>query len=103
MPQSSNPRPVLILGASPRIAVPIARLLQRRCGVAVDVAAVAPSDDRLRSRSVRNFFYLPDHLSRPEAFTQALVTAIEERGYDMLIPVQDSAMAAVAKNYDVLS
>jgi protein-tyrosine-phosphatase/predicted ATP-grasp superfamily ATP-dependent carboligase len=103
MPQSSNPRPVLILGASPRIAVPIARLLQRRCGVPVDVAAVAPSDDRLRSRSVRNFFYLPDHLSQPEAFTKALVSAIEERGYDMLIPVQDSAMAAVAKNYDVLS
>ena len=100
---NSNSRPVLILGAAPRVAVPIARLLSQRCGVPVDVAAMMPSDQKLRSRAVRNFVHLPDFLRQPEAFTKALGSFIREQRFDMLIPVQDVAVAAIAQNYDLLS
>jgi protein-tyrosine-phosphatase/predicted ATP-grasp superfamily ATP-dependent carboligase len=102
MASSSNSRPVLILGASPRIAIPIARVLRERCGVEVDVAALSRSDNRLYSRAVRRFFYLPNEPRSPETFSQALLAEIREHGYDMLIPVQDAAVSAIASNYEAL-
>jgi protein-tyrosine-phosphatase/predicted ATP-grasp superfamily ATP-dependent carboligase len=103
MQTSSNLRPVLILGAAPRVAVPIARLLRLRCGVSVDVAAMMRSDQELRSRAIRSFVPLPDFLHEPEAFTKSLVSLIREKQFDMLIPVQDGAVAAIAQNYEILS
>jgi len=94
---------VLILGAAPRVAVPIARLLTRRCGVPVEVAAMVPSDPKLRSRAIRHFVHLPDFLREPDLFTKSLVSLVRERRFDMLIPVQDGAVAAIAENYEVLS
>jgi len=99
---NSNLRPVLILGAAPRVAVPIAKLLRQRCGIAIDVAAMMASDAKLRSRAVRNFFHLPDIQTDPQAFSKSLISLIREHQYDMLIPVQDGAVAAIAQNYDAL-
>lgn len=101
--RNSNSRPVLILGAAPRVAVPIARLLSNRCGVPVDVAAMSPSDQNLRSRFLRSFVRLPDVLRHLDAFSRALIGLIHEQQYDLLIPVQDVAVAAIAQNYDALT
>jgi len=93
---------VLILGAAARIAIPIARLLRRRCGVAVDVASVS-SGDRFSSRAVRKFIALPNSQVSPERFSQRLLELVRAERYDMLFPVQDAALAATARNYDALS
>ena len=98
-----NPRPVLILGASARIAVPIARMLDRECGVPVEVASLSRSDETLRSRSVRDFTRLPDFQALRTAFNRELLALVRERQFDMIIPVQDAALAAVSENYEWLA
>jgi protein-tyrosine-phosphatase/predicted ATP-grasp superfamily ATP-dependent carboligase len=103
MPNSPTPLPVLILGASPRIAIPIARLLRDRCGVSVDVASVSAFDPKLSSRAIRDFVRLPDFASSPENFSIALRSLVRERNHDMLIPVQDAAMAAIGRDYGPLA
>ena len=103
MEPNPNSRPVLILGAASRVAVPIARLLRQRCGVSVDVAAMVPSDPRVHSRAIRMFTHLPDFLVAPDGFRKNLVALILANKYDMLIPVQDGAVTAIAQNYDELS
>ena len=102
----SNPvhlRPVLILGAAARIAVPIARMLDRQCGVPVEVASLSRSDETLRSRSVRDFTRLPDFQASRTAFNRELLALVRERQFDMIIPVQDAALAALAENYEGLA
>src|SRR5690348_16706249 len=98
-----NPRPVLILGAAARIAVPIARILDRECGVPVEVASLSRSDETLRSRSVRDFIHLPDFQASQAAFNRELLALVRERQFDMIIPVQDAALAALAENYKSLA
>ena len=103
MKLNPNSRPVLILGAAPRVAVPMARLLTSRCGVPVEVAAMMPSDHKIRSRAIRDFVHLPHFLTAPEHFSERLLSLIREKRFDMLIPVQDHALAAISRNYDLLS
>src|SRR5581483_5707834 len=95
-------RPVLILGASARISIPIARSLQK-CGVAVDVAHLSKTDPKFRSRAVRECILLPDFREHPAEMLDSLTSLIRSRGYDTLIPVQDGAAQIVAENYSVLS
>ena len=102
----SNPvslRPVLILGAAARIAVPIARMLDRQCGVPVEVASLSRADEILRSRSVRGFTRLPDFQASRTAFNRGLLALVRERQFDMVIPVQDAALEALAENHERLA
>src|SRR4051812_12716058 len=101
LPRRQN-APVLILGASARIAIPIARSLQK-CGVTVDVAQLSRKDSRFRSRVIREWILLPDFRKERRAMLQSLISLIRSRGYDTLIPVQDGAAHVIAENYDALS
>jgi predicted ATP-grasp superfamily ATP-dependent carboligase len=92
--------PVLVLGWIPRIVLAVARSLHRH-GVPVDVAdcVMAP---RLRSAAVRNFVRLPYPNDFPEEFFSKLRSLIERAGYDLLIPTDDVAIAAILEHYDEL-
>ncbi len=92
-------RPVLILGDEPRVALTIARSLDRR-GIAVDVAGLSQETPRLRSRTIRSFVRLPGNLDRPGEFRSALEQITSDNLYDMIIPSSDTALALVAGCYD---
>ncbi|HKS73592.1 MAG TPA: ATP-grasp domain-containing protein, partial [Terriglobales bacterium] len=98
MSEIGNEKPVLILGASPRITVPIARSLHR-VGVPVEVASFLASDPKVRSKAIRASHTLPTE--DPERI-DALCALIEKKGFDMLIPTSDVTLAFVAKHYDRL-
>ena len=93
--------PVLVVGVVPRIAVAIARSLHR-IGVPVDVAGLSPSEPRVVSRAVRDSLRLPEPRPSPTEFTRALLEAIRDRGYDMLIPGNDQGLTAIAERYDAV-
>ncbi len=97
---ASTNRPVLILGASPRVVVPIARSLAR-IGVRSDVATFNPTDSRIRARCIVDFHRLPP--SENVDFSDALCSLINRRGFDMLVPATDRPLAAMAQNYERLS
>jgi predicted ATP-grasp superfamily ATP-dependent carboligase len=91
-------RPVLALGTEPRIVLPIARSLHAH-GIPVWVASImGPAG--LRSSAVRGVIRLPDPHSSD--FIEHLIQSIEREGFDMLIPLSDSALVAVARWYDRL-
>ncbi|MGA9508854.1 MAG: ATP-grasp domain-containing protein [Candidatus Sulfotelmatobacter sp.] len=96
------PHPVLILGASPRISVAIARSLHRR-GIPVEIASFQPEEYPLHSRAVRAFHRLPARRKHPEAFAEALVALVREGRFDLILPAGDPALAALADLYDELS
>lgn len=96
-------RPVLILGAVTRIAVPLARLLQRRCHIPVDVLALHPADARLRSRAIRKFIAMPCAPSSAAEFSEKLLALVAENQYAMLIPVQDLALQVLSHSYALLT
>ena len=93
--------PVLILGWIPRIVLTVARSLHRQ-GIPVDVAdcVMAPA---VHSRAVRHFFRLPYPNDSPLVFLKELRTAIAAGGYDVLIPADDVAIAALLEHYEELS
>ena len=93
--------PVLILGAEPRIAVSIARSLERH-GIPVDVAALSRDDVRLSSRAIRKFSYLPDYKNKAHDFITTLIQLIESNRYSMLMPCSDTALTEVVRYYDRL-
>lgn len=95
MSEIRNEKPVLILGAAPRIAVPIARSLHR-IAVPVEVASFTPGDPVLRSKSIRTSHSLP---AEDPARIDALCALIAKKGFDMLIPTSDVTLAFVAKHY----
>lgn len=101
MIKGSQYRPVLILGASPRISVPIARSLQRH-GIPVDIASFQPEEPNIRSRAVRQFHRLPTRRQNPEAFTAALLALVRDQEFDLILPAGDQALAALADLYDQL-
>ena len=98
-----EPRPVLILGAAPRVSVPIARLLRERCGVRVGVAAVGPLEVPLHSSAVAEFFRLPAPPATSAERAEALLDRIIYGEFDTIIPVQDGGLALIAQNYERLS
>src|SRR5207253_10376010 len=96
-------RQALILGAPPRVSVSIARSLYYQCGVPVEVAYLSARDPKFTSRAIRASVSLPDFQEAPAEFIETLTSFIRERRFDVLIPVQDGALAAIVQHYDVLS
>ena len=94
-------RPVLILGAVPRMTTPIARSLHRH-GIEVDVATFSSVEGQLWSRAIRNFWRVPDPDMGASAFVSALSQIIREHGHDLLIPANDVALTAVMEHYECL-
>lgn len=95
-------RPVLLLGAEPRVIVTVARSLHRR-GIPVTIATLSPKDPRFSSRAIRKSVRLPGHQHGPSEFRETLSTLIRTEQFDMLIPCSDTAMAMVAQHYESLS
>lgn len=102
MNNSSDIRPVLVLGAAPRISLAIARSLHRR-GIPVDIASLQPEEPAVRSRAMRSFHRLPSRSENPSAFTAALLALVRNQQYDLILPASDPALAALAESHDDLS
>jgi protein-tyrosine-phosphatase/predicted ATP-grasp superfamily ATP-dependent carboligase len=101
MSERSQPRPVLILGASPRVSIPMARSLQR-AGIPVEIASFQPEEHDISSRAIRQFHRLPARRQDPAAFTQALLALVRERQFDTILPGGDPALAALSDLYEEL-
>jgi protein-tyrosine-phosphatase/predicted ATP-grasp superfamily ATP-dependent carboligase len=95
-------KPVLVLGAEPRIAVTIARSLHRRA-IPVDVGVLTEHEPVLSSRAIRRFLRFPRSPKSPSSFLQQIAQQIQAAGYDVLIPCSDSTMAACLSHYLELS
>jgi predicted ATP-grasp superfamily ATP-dependent carboligase len=91
--------PVLILGAVPRIAIPIARSLHDY-GIPVDVATFSPVEKSLCSHAIRNFYRLPDPDAAPSVFADSVCQLIRMHGHDTLIPCNDVALTAIVEHYE---
>jgi predicted ATP-grasp superfamily ATP-dependent carboligase len=94
-------RPVVVLGAEPRITIPVARSLSQ-LGVPVFVASVSAADPVLHSRAIAGFFRLPSPMDSPRDFLNALSAKVRSTGADMLIPTTDGALEAISRHYDEL-
>jgi len=97
-----QPHAVLILGASPRISVPIARSLHLH-GVPVEIASFQPEEPDIRSRAVRAFHRLPARRNNPEALASALLALVSQGRFDLILPAGDPALATLANLYNELS
>jgi protein-tyrosine-phosphatase/predicted ATP-grasp superfamily ATP-dependent carboligase len=102
MNKHSTHPPVLILGASPRVSVPIARSLEKH-GIPVEVASFQPEEPDISSRSIRRFHRLPARRKDSVAFAQALLSLVRESEFDTILPAGDPPLAALADLYDELS
>ena len=94
-------RPTLILGFEPRIAIPIARSLNKH-NVKVSVAAFRGGLTRLSSRAIQEFLPLPNPGDEHDRCFSAIATLIRKEKFDFLIPCGDSALLAAAQLYDRL-
>ena len=101
MIKDSQYRPVLILGASPRISVSIARSLHRH-GIPVDIATFQPEEPDIHSRAVRQFHRLPTRRENPDGFTTALLALVHDKQFDLILAAGDPALKALADLYDQL-
>lgn len=102
MSERSKHRPTLILGASPRVSVPMARSLQRS-GIPVDIASFQPEDPDIHSGAICGFPRLPPRRLDPAAFTRALLDLVPERHFDTILPAGDPPLAALRDLYQELS
>lgn len=92
--------PVLVLGWIPRIVLTVARSLHGY-GVPVDLAHWTKAPP-VRSAAVDNFIRLPSPNISPTEFLANIRSLIKHRGYDVLIPADDTAIAAILEHYDEL-
>lgn len=90
--------PVLILGCVSRIAVAVARSLNRR-GISVDVATFSAQEINPRSRAIRRFLHLPSPDDSAREFVRALTELIRREQYDLIIPGNDVAFTALVEHY----
>jgi predicted ATP-grasp superfamily ATP-dependent carboligase len=91
----------LILGAAPRVAVPIARSLQR-LGVPCIVGIFSEKNSALGSNAVHRTARLPqprDHAG----FLSGLLTLLETENVDTIFPGSDLAMRGIGDHYERLS
>src|SRR5437773_3807982 len=95
-------RPVLVLGAIPRLTLAIARSL-RRHHIPVEVVMASSHEGQLRSTAVDECWRVPDTERDPEEFVRALARITERRQADMLIPANDTAFAPLIRNYQALA
>lgn len=100
---SDTPNPVLILDGPDRIVLAIARSLHRH-GIPVDAAHfTSTSSPGLCSRAIRSVLEVADATgSRGRLFAE-LSNLAAARGYDMVIPASDAALAALRSCYGPLS
>ena len=100
---SDTPNPVLILDGPDRIVLAIARSLHRH-GIPVDAAHfTSTSSPGLCSRAIRSVLEIADAAgSRGRLFAE-LSNLAAVRGYDMVIPASDAALAALRSCYGPLS
>jgi protein-tyrosine-phosphatase/predicted ATP-grasp superfamily ATP-dependent carboligase len=94
-------RPVLILGAEPRVSVPLARSLQAH-EIPVHVASLSADEPWLFSRAIRSFTRLPSLIEAPEETLEALSRLIVSKQIDMVIPTSDTTLTALLHDYDHL-
>lgn len=102
MSERSKHRPTLILGASTRVSVPMARSLERD-GILVDIASFQPEDSVIRSGAICGFHRLPPRRLDPAAFSRALLDLVRERHFDTILPAGDPPLAALRDLYQELS
>ncbi|MEP6834886.1 MAG: ATP-grasp domain-containing protein [Gemmatimonas sp.] len=85
------------------MAITIARSLHKQ-NIPVDVGTLSASGPALTSRAIRRCLHIspkPDATS--DEVLHALTSLIRDRGYDMVIPANDTSLGFVAKHYDSLS
>lgn len=102
MSEHSKHRPTLILGAAPRVSIPMARSLQRY-GIPVHVASFQPEDPDITSRAISGFHRLPPRRPDPAACTRALLELVREKQFDTILPAGDPPLAALRDLYHELS
>jgi protein-tyrosine-phosphatase/predicted ATP-grasp superfamily ATP-dependent carboligase len=98
MSDPAQHKPILILGAAPRISIPIARSLSA-AGIPVEVASFLEADPVLGSKAIRRTHRLP---AKDPELVDALVNLIQDENFDMLIPTSDPSLALAARHYDRL-
>jgi predicted ATP-grasp superfamily ATP-dependent carboligase len=91
----------LVLGAAPRVVVPIARSLQR-LGVPCIVGTFSEKNSALGSNAVRRSVRLP-HPDNGAALLSALTSLIDEENIDTIFPGSDLAITAIGDHYERLS
>jgi predicted ATP-grasp superfamily ATP-dependent carboligase len=85
----------LLIGIeSVRIAVPVARSLQRQ-GIAVDFATIGSTEKVVRSRAVRTTHHLPDSIFDEAAFARSLLDLVRRERYGAILPLSDRALVAI--------
>ena len=92
---------VLILGAIPRIAVPIARSLAN-IGISVTVASFGRGEFKIVSKAIKEFLRMPDPQKHKEMFLNKLEALLMTDKFDMLIPLGDEALKIVSEIDDWL-
>jgi len=91
----------LVLGAAPRVAVPIARSLQR-LGVPCIVGIFSEKNSALGSNAVHRTVRLPQPRDRV-AFITELLRLVEAENVDTIFPGSDLALRGIGDHYDRLS
>ncbi|HEY5094965.1 MAG TPA: hypothetical protein VII69_07625 [Candidatus Eremiobacteraceae bacterium] len=91
----------LVLGAAPRVAVPIARSLHG-LGVPCIVGTFSPKNSALGSNAVLRTVRLP-HPADGAAFITALTSLIESESIDAIFPGSDLAMGGIGDHYERLA
>ena len=85
----------LIIGATPRVVIPLARCLAQH-GISVVAASLMPGTPQMRSRSLVGYRYLRPPALSPELFREDLARVAEEFGVDTIIPTGDEVLSALA-------
>src|ERR1700739_1732441 len=102
MKKADQNQPTLVLGASPRISLPIARSLHQH-GVAIHIASFQPEEPDLRSHTVRQFHRLPDWRKDKAAFSRELIALVRDKRFDLVLPAGAPSLAALAELWDELA
>ena len=96
--QQASP-PTLVVGSNHRIAIAIARCLDRH-RIPVDIAF--PRDVPCRSVHIRQRHSIGS-LEDPSAVAETLLRLIDQEGYDTIFATNDLALAAIAQHRHLLS
>jgi len=92
---------ILILDGDEFSTLSIVRSLGRK-GLSITVAAATKSAICKHSKYIQHFFTYPDPLSDIEGFNQAIVNHIQNRQYDLLIPVTELTTLPLSKIRSVI-
>ena len=95
-------RPTLILGAVPRVAVPVARSLAHR-GVPAFCVGFGPDQQPIRSRAISRSFSLPALTGDGKDLLDDFVAMLQRENIDYLMPCNDSSLRFIAAHFDAIS